>query len=597
MWKRIERTVCIALSFVLLTFAFGACGSNTQESTTAAATTAAATTAAAAEAQETTAAAEEETTAAAQEATTAAATTAATTAAATTAAAADGVEAIPVTFYSSGYIGTWEKEDEYIANIEQKFYEDSGILFDINIVGTSHEESSAYISTKMAGGELDYVKSANPSFMQVMTSDGYWLPLDDLLAQYGQDMWNAVPKLGWDYGFINNQHYLMPYLGDYSMYVCTWVRWDLFEKSGFSEYPETVSEFANMIKTVMNDNPEKDLVGFTSRYPNWPWQHSLTVYYPAYDNSYSFHSYDDNGDFLPVIYGNNLPIYFDEPDYLDYLKQMTQWYQDGIIHNSLWTMDQTQYDALLAQGRLFAVSDGWDFQQTADRRAGVDPDVPLPAGQEPEDWRLLTHVLRDNGSPMVWAAGIEGIQTGYGAISSTTKYAEELIKFCNWAYTGEDVFRAMSWGVENQHWSWDADGKVDRVKDSAGTNVVSGGFGALYGSFYENYSLPLSVRYVGTEWLQIRGEKNKDWIGFFQDYSSLPITTSDTLTLNEMQTYAGECIVEILTTQISPEDGLEKLKSGIYAMGFQAWYDEFNAQYRAGMTDKFGENYWMHNIP
>lgn len=507
---------------------------------------------------------------------------------------ADSATPLPVTFYSSGYIGVYADEQAYIDNVEQKFYDDTGILLDITLLGTSHEESYQFISTKLAGGELDFVKSASPAFMQQMASEGYYLPLDDLLNEYGQRMLGAVNPLGFGYGVIDGKNYLMPYIGDYSMYVCTWVRWDLFEDSGYTEYPATVSEMADMMKKVMADHPEKNLVGITSRYPNWPWQHSMTTFYPVGDNSYNFRSCDEDGNYLDCIYGNNLPIYFNEPDYPAYLHQMVDWYQSGVIHNEVWTMDQTQYDALLGQGRLFVVSDGWTFQQTADRRAGIDPDYPLAEGQEPEDWRLLTHVLRDNGSPMVWAAGLEGLQTGYGAIVDGCPYAKEIVQFCDWVYSGIETYQTIAWGIEGQHWNWDEDGFVVRVKDEAGSNTCSGAFTTLCGNFYLDYSMDVSTRYYGTEWKKVFGEKNKDWIGFFQDHSTLAFSISDTLAQQEMQKFAGECIVEILTTKIGVEEGLDKLRKGLDALGYQEFYTEYNEQYKAGMIAKYGEDYVHH---
>lgn len=512
-------------------------------------------------------------------------------------ASAETVEAIPVTLYYSGYVGTWANEQEYIDNVEQMFYEDTGILLDFTLLGTSHEDSYSFISTKIAGGELDFAKSASPAYMQQLAVDGYLMPLDDLFAEYGQDITAAVNPLGFEFGVVDGQNYLIPYIGDYSMYVCTWVRWDLFEDSGYTELPTTVTELVDMMYKVMADHADMQLVGVTSRYPNWPWQHSFCAFYPYADNNYNFTSCDENGEPYECIYGSNLPMYFNMPEYADFLTQLAQWYQDGIIHNEIFTMDQTQYDALIGQDRCFVVTDGWDFQSTADKKAGLDPNFPLAEGQTAQDWRLLSLVNNDllnADAPMVWAAGLEGLQTGYGGIIDGCEHATELMTFFNWCYGGEEIYRAISWGVEGTHWDWDENNKKYTYKDEAGTSLCSGCFGSNVGNFYLPYSMETTMNYYGTEWQKVFGEKNVDWTGFFQDHSTLAFTPSDTLTLTEMQNFAGEKVVEILTCKTDVETGLQELRDGLKQMGWDDYWTEYTEQYKTGMTAKYGEDYAHH---
>jgi len=347
-----------------------------------------------------------------------------------------------------------------------------------------------------------------------------------------------------------------------------------------------------MMYVVMEQNP--DLVGMTSRYPNWPWQHSFPRWYVYADNTYSFTSCDENGEPYKYIYGANLPIYLEMPEYEEYLGWLAQLYQDGIIHQELFTMDQTQYDTLLGQGRLFVVTDGHDFQRTADRRAGLDPNYPLAEGQEPEDWRLLAHLRNPNGSPSIWAAGIEGLQTGYGGIVDGCDYAKEIIQFYNWSYGGEEIFRTCSWGIEGLHWDWDENGKKVTYRDEAGSGMCSGTFGTNYGNFYLPYSQSVSTNYYGTEWAQVFGEKNVDWIGFFEDHSTLTFAFSDNLSKSEMEAFAGEKIVEILSGKVDVTTGMQELRDGLDQMGWDAYWTEFVEQYKTGMTAKYGEDYAHH---
>ena len=510
-------------------------------------------------------------------------------------ASAETVEAIPLTFYHSGYVGVWSEEEAYIDNVEKEFYEDTGILLDFTVLGTSHEESYSYISTKIAGGELDFVKSAAPAHMKELAQDGYLLPLQDLIEEYGQNLLNAVNPLGFKFGEIDGVNYLIPYIGDYSMYVCTWIRWDLFEKAGFTELPKTSTELVDMMYVVMEQNPE--LVGMTTYYPNWPWQHSFPRWYHYNPNNrYNYASCDENGEPYEVIYGANIPIYLNEPAYEEHLAWLAQLYQDGIIHQEIFTMDSTQYDTLMGQGRLFVVCDGWGFQDTADKRSGKHPDFPLAEGQEAEDWCLLAMLRNPNGSPSIWAAGLEGLQTSYGGVVDGCDYAKEIIQFYNWTYGGEEIYRICSWGIEGVHWEWNEEnGKKKTYVDEAGTAYCSGTFGTNFGNFYLPYAQEKTRNYIGTEWAQIYGEVNVDWIGFFEDDSSLGIVADDTLASAERGAFASEKIVEILSGKVGVTEGMQQLRDGLNAMGWEDyWQNDYVPKYKAGMIEKYGEDYVNH---
>lgn len=515
-------------------------------------------------------------------------------------ASAEGVTEIPVTIYLSGYVGIYADQDAYIDYVEDEFYKASGIKLDFTILGSSHEDSYTMISTKIAGGDLDFAKSASPGYMQGLASQGMLEPLDDLLAQYGEHMVAAVPALGWNFGRVDDTGYtyLFPYLGDYSMYVCTWVRWDLFEKAGFTEYPTKVSELVDMMYKVMEENP--DLVGVTSRYPNWPWQHSFCCWYPYKDNDYSFISCDENGEPYPFIYANNLPMYFDNPGYVEFIGKLAQWYQDGIIHNEIWTMDNDQLNTLLAQHRVFVMTEGWSRGQSiADQYAGVDPRYPLPEGAEPEDWRLLATVENDYvapGAPMVWASGLEGLETSNGGLIKGTKAAAELVQYMDWCFTGEDVYRTIAWGIEGQHWYWDEDGIKQSVLDEAGNGVISGVLSFPVGSYYDPYAMSVSNNYIGTEWEQVWGTKGVDWTAFFQDTGSIPINTSEyDLEVNEMASRAGELVNAMFSGEMTAEEGIATLKEDLKAMGWDEYWAAYTEQYKAGMAEKWGmEDYYNH---
>lgn len=514
-------------------------------------------------------------------------------------ASAETAEAIPCTMFLDGAVGVYAEEDAYLENVEKLFYDASGILFDFSILGSSHEDSYSMIATKLAGGELDFVKSASPSYMQELACDGYFVALDDMFAEYGQTNWNAVNPLGWDYGRIDEtgKTYLIPYLGDYSMYVCTWVRWDLFEKAGYTELPTKVSELIDMMYTVMEQNPE--LVGVTSRYPNWPWQHSFCSWYPYYPNEWSTRTCDDNGEPYECIYGSNLPMYFNDEGWIEWFKGLCQWYQDGLIHEEIWTMDQDQLNTLIAQDRVFVMTEGWSAGQTiADQKSGLDPRYPVEEGKE-QDWRLLALVENDliaEGAPMVWGSGLYGVVTAYGAITDSCACPEELVKFFDWCYSGEEAYRAISWGVEGLHWTWDDEEQTHMtgLKDEAGNGLCSGALSSTVGSFYDPYSLSKTLNYIGTEWAQVWGTKGVDWTAFYQDSGPLTIINNDTLGSTERGNFAGEMMVKMISGEIGVDEGLQQLRDGLKEMGWDEYWADYSAQYKEQMAKVWGEDYVNH---
>lgn len=151
--------------------------------------------------------------------------------------------------------------------VEEAIGRDLGIPIDLNMI-TSDSFSTDQIAVKVTAGELDAISSNMPlTTWNTFIQKHMLIPLDDLLAQYGQDILAQVDSKLWDPYKVDGKIYLIPIQAPVPFYCSTWVRMDLFRKYGIDTVPATVSELLEGIRTVVNNEP--DLVGMTGGHITW----------------------------------------------------------------------------------------------------------------------------------------------------------------------------------------------------------------------------------------------------------------------------------------------------------------------------------------
>lgn len=464
--------------------------------------------------------------------------------------------------------------------IEQKIWEDLGINADITMIG-SDSFSSEQIPVKIAAGELDamYTNTITMAAFQDFVNKGILLPLDDLLAQYGQNVTAQIdPKL-WDPYKFGGKTYLIPVQAPVPFYCSTWLRMDLLRKYGIDKVPETVSELVEDIKAVQAHEP--DLIGMAAGHVSWICNSGPFNYHRVNADG-NMTRRNDAGTAMEKFIGTDyFPIYWEDENCKRTLQRLADTYKEGVLDPEFFTTTFDHANELVSSDRVICVGESYGFQPTADRKAGLDPAYPVEPGKE-QEWVHLSNLVNDiNGAPTTWQYAYE--VGGFISIISTTKHPEEIMKIFNWICASNDNYALSNWGVEGTHWNYTEDGHVKFVKDDADKNVVGGEIGELFENIRSDWWVPLTSAYYGTEWKKIfdvppttRTWTNEDGFINYQ-------FKTDPTAITDMTTIANEAFVNIVTGAVGVDEGLAQMVSDLEKAGYDDYYAEYNEQYMKGM--------------
>ncbi len=460
--------------------------------------------------------------------------------------------------------------------VEDAIWKDLGINVELNMM-TSDSFNTDQLAVKITAGELDALSSNMPTTSwNAFIEKGILLPLDELLAQHGQDILAQVDDKLWDPYKVDGKTYLIPIQSPVPFYCGTWLRMDLFRKYGINEVPTTVSELIEGIKVVLENEP--DYIGMTGGHLSWLYN----------SGPMNFHLEDANGNqtltnaegtgmvnWYPTDTGLN--VFWEDENFKAWLQRQVDAYADGVIDPEIFTTTFDHANQLFAADRVVCIGADYNLQSWIDSK-----NAEL---EQPMEWVFLTHLVNDiNNAPTTWQYGYE---TGmFIGLVASTEYPEEIIKVLNWCCANTDNFALATYGVEGTDWTYDENGKIAFTLDGSGNRVVSGGLGGMVGNLYSDWWMPLTTNYVGSEWNKVYAEEptTMTWINSdgFYNYQY----ETDATAMTDMQTIASEAMVNIITGKVGLEEGLEKMAKNLKAAGYDDWYAEKNAQYCEAMGIK-----------
>ncbi len=468
--------------------------------------------------------------------------------------------------------------------VEEAIWRDLGIPVDLNMI-TSDSFSTDQIAVKVTAGELDAISSNMPlTTWNTFIQKHMLIPLDDLLAQYGQDILAQVDSKLWDPYKVDGKIYLIPIQAPVPFYCSTWVRMDLFRKYGIDTVPATVSELLEGIRTVVNNEP--DLVGLTGGHITWIYN-SGPMNFHLVDADGNQTLTNAEGTAMVNHYATDLGItvYWEDEGFKQWLQRQVDAYASGILDPEIFTTTFDHADQLKASDRVVCIGDSYGFQSTADKKAGLNPDTPLAEGAKPQEWVLLSNLVNDiNGGATTWQYGYE---TGmFIGLVASTEHPEEVIKVLNWCCASRENWALANYGIEGKHYTYTDDGKIKFVRDGSDNKVVSGGLGGMVGNLYSDWWVPLTENFEGTDWKKIfePAPTTQTWIACdgFINYQF----ETDATSRADMQTIASEALVNIITGKVELQAGLDEMVKNLKQAGYDQWYAEKNAQYCEGMGIK-----------
>ncbi|WP_027092802.1 ABC transporter substrate-binding protein [Cohnella thermotolerans] len=254
------------------------------------------------------------------------------------------------------------------------------------------------------------------------------LPLDDLLAQYGQDI---VKTLGDNYisaGKVKGKTYGVATMRDLADMYGLVIPKDVLDKYQIkTEDIKTFDDVGNLLATIKKNEPDS-----TPLVPFGPGD-SLLDNYMTYDNL---------GDKLGVLPGDATDLkvvdWFEQPEYADLLNKIRSWYEAGFIMKDAATNRDSGLE-LMKAGRgdvlLTRIKPGYAEQES---RLIGKPVVTIPLTQ-----------------PQARTSSVANMMWG---IPRNAKYPDKAMQMLNLMFTDKDVANLLAWGIEGKHYVVKSDG-------------------------------------------------------------------------------------------------------------------------------------------
>lgn len=312
---------------------------------------------------------------------------------------------------------------------------------------TNSDEDQAYNLMLSSGDLADIITYKDASELEKLGRDGGLIPLNDLIDQYAPNIKAAMEA---DSRFAQNCYsldgniYYIPKNQELLSSEYWWIRQDWLDALGL-EVPTTVDELHDVLYAFRNDDPNgnglKDEIPLFDR-AGWKMPEE---YLYLWDTSTTFYPRDGKMTFEPMTENFKLGV-----------KNMIQWYEEGILDPEFFTRGTSARDTLLS-GNLGGCTHDW--VSTGNYNVSLAEAIPgfnMVPFAPPAD---------QNGVVKERVGRFPGV--GWG-ISSQCEDPETVIKFMDFFFT-EEGSDLMNWGIEGDTYTVNADGTKEftaKVMDS-----------------------------------------------------------------------------------------------------------------------------------
>jgi putative aldouronate transport system substrate-binding protein len=281
---------------------------------------------------------------------------------------------------------------------------------------------------------------------------GALIPLEDLIAQYAPNIRTHYADT-WEKMRSEDGH--IYYLVNYGVFqgidhtpnydqAAFWIQKEILRQAGFPKVT-TLDQYFDLIRKYYAANPTingQPTIPFVILTHDW---RAFELWNPP--NFLSGHPNDGNG--IVTQQGNNYT--YEAFFTLDVSKRWFQYLNarnaEGLIDRTSFTDTYDQYSAKIASGRVLAQSvQGWQFG------------TPDAANRDANgNWRTMAPlpiVFDSSITPHYRNITIPNLLRGPG-ISVSAKDPARIVRF--WGELIKDeVQRTINWGIEGQHWQWNA---------------------------------------------------------------------------------------------------------------------------------------------
>lgn len=389
----------------------------------------------------------------------------------------------------------------------------------------------------LAGNEkIDLIYSSVRANYNQNVSKGHYLPLDDLINQYGQNAKKALDEQNPAFltaTKVDGKTYSVPNIKDLASDYGVTMRKDLVDKYNID---------INAIKSL----DDLDAV-FKTIHDNEPNVIPTVKYASSIIDSYALSFMDALGDGFGVLpnYDNDLKVvnWYETPEYEQLLNKVRSWYLEGYIAKDAATDTATKYDLVKA---------GKAFSWLSHMKPGIEQQESRSAGTE----MVSVHLLPASSSTTKI--------TGSGwSITRSSKNPERTMMFLDLMYTDKDLHNLLSWGIEGTHYVKTSDTTIDFP---SGVDSSNSGYNLQQGYMFGNQFLSYVFNGDSPDLWNHMSEFNKGALiskamGF--NFNSEPVKTEVAAVTNVQNQYK----VALETGSVDPEKILPEFIKQLKAAG------------------------------
>jgi ABC-type glycerol-3-phosphate transport system substrate-binding protein len=331
-----------------------------------------------------------------------------------------------------------KKNDPFYDEMSRLFSEYIGQPTHINFEFVPADDYSQQLTVRFASKDVPEVVSSTSIADKghpTAVENGVFLPLNDLIDQYGPNLKAKIPDYVWENPAISRDGviYGIPKMLTPINPAALYVRADWLEKLNMKA-PETLDEYLAFFEAVkqtdLNGNGQHDEIGYPMR---GAWGFSNAFFNAFGLNPGSYHEVD--GKFIPDIIN---------PKMVEAVKFYKTLYDNGYIPKDFltwkdvdWTNSIRNSQAAVWSHDLRNLGSSWATNNFNDPNVKVD---------------VLPGFKQENGEYYLGARGL-GVAKVF-MIMSGTKNPERIVQWLDWTYSDdEQKNRFFNFGIEGRNYT------------------------------------------------------------------------------------------------------------------------------------------------
>lgn len=283
-----------------------------------------------------------------------------------------------------------------------------------------------------SGSKYDILNLLSDQYFKIV-GQGALLPLDDLLAEYGQNILSAVKEETWKACEYDGSIYSIPLRKEYPKDVTEFilVREDILEEIG-EEIPTTLDEFYQVLQAIKEKRP--DLIPLTGPNSTEVMAGASGVLSPTINSAFGIYTdwQEVDGKLLNTL---------EHPRIQDSLSFMSRLYEEGLIDPDWPINTGTTINEKFTSGKA--------VMTMCNRNTST---LLFPVIRENFPDAKLGYILPLIGENGEQGARVEDNVVTYSCIPRTSEHAEDAVKFMDLKQE-PDNFLYLTLGEEGKHFT------------------------------------------------------------------------------------------------------------------------------------------------